>query len=306
MQVIFCSNPMSRHLPDEQYLAESEALRVLGIKQSLVNFEALLEDDTAGGIARIVACPDRNELALYRGWMLTPGQYERLYSALASRGLTLINEPANYKYCHYLPEWYPALKHCTPKTIWIDKNELSGDFIDLLMTNLSLFASKPIIVKDYVKSEKHRWREACFIPHASNRDEVARVVTKFLQLRGSNLEGGLVFREFVEFKSLAIHSKSAMPLTLEYRLVVRNGKIVHWFNYWEEGSYEGMVPPIERFAEIATLPKSNFFTMDIAQTITGEWLVVELGDAQVAGLPENIAAIDFYSNILSKEISELV
>jgi hypothetical protein len=37
--------------------------------------------------------------------------------------------------------------------------------------------------------------------------------------------------------------------------------------------------------------------MDIAQTVSGEWLVVELGDAQVSGLPENAPPEAFYQAI---------
>jgi|JI8StandDraft_1071087.scaffolds.fasta_scaffold35576_6 hypothetical protein len=70
-----------------------------------------------------------------------------------------------------------------------------------------------------------------------------------------------------------------MPLTKEFRLFVLDSKIIHCFNYWEEGDYQELQPPIEEFSELARRPQSRFFTMDIAQTVSGEWLVVELGDA---------------------------
>ncbi len=81
-------------------------------------------------------------------------------------------------------------------------------------------------------------------------------------------------------------------------MFVLDGKIVHWFNYWEKGNYENMVPPLELFADRAKHIKSRFFTMDIAQAETDEWLVVELGDGQVAGLPENASAQAFYEDLI--------
>jgi len=35
--------------------------------------------------------------------------------------------------------------------------------------------------------------------------------------------------------------------------------------------------------------------MDVAQHIDGSWMIVELGDAQVAGLPERMDVAAFYA-----------
>ena len=51
---------------------------------------------------------------------------------------------------------------------------------------------------------------------------------------------------------------------------------------------------MERFAAVAGGVRSRFFTMDVAQRRDGDWLIVELGDAQVAGLPENADVDGFY------------
>ncbi len=37
--------------------------------------------------------------------------------------------------------------------------------------------------------------------------------------------------------------------------------------------------------------------MDIAKRKDGDWMIVELGDAQVAGLPENADALKFYRGL---------
>ena len=58
--------------------------------------------------------------------------------------------------------------------------------------------------------------------------------------------------------------------------------------------YAGLVPPVERFAAVAESVRSRFFTMDVAQRRCGGWLIVELGDAQVAGLPEHADVDEFY------------
>ena len=90
-----------------------------------------------------------------------------------------------------------------------------------------------------------------------------------------------------------------MPLALEYRIFFLDGAPVYTVKYWEEGKYSGDTPPVERFREIAQQVQSRFFTMDVARRINGEWMIVELGDGQVAGLPENADVRSFYQLICS-------
>jgi len=39
--------------------------------------------------------------------------------------------------------------------------------------------------------------------------------------------------------------------------------------------------------------------MDVAKSVTGYWMIVELGDAQVAGLPERADIALFYEQLVS-------
>lgn len=302
MRVIFCASPLSIRQPDELYQHEVDAVQNLGLETSLLDFEALTQEANVQRVVRMISPGETQpELAIYRGWMLTPAQYELLYEALLAKGLKLINDPVQYRHCHFLPGWFDLLKEHTSKSVWFPIEELgdslSGPILKKLLAGLSIFEGSPAIVKDYVKSEKHRWHEACFIPDSRDSSVVFRVSSKFLELRGHNLQGGLVFRQFEEFKPLTTHSQSGMPLIEEYRLFVMDGQIVHWIPYWEEGEYNGQ-PPLAEFAEIARIPRSRFFSMDIAQTKDGRWLVVELGDGQVTGLPDNAIASEFYKAIL--------
>ena len=51
---------------------------------------------------------------------------------------------------------------------------------------------------------------------------------------------------------------------------------------------------MELFAEIAAAVRSRFFTMDVARRVDGDWMIVELGDGQVSGLPNEQDARVFY------------
>jgi hypothetical protein len=288
MQIVFCCDPLDTRSPDDAYRPEAEAAERLGIPYSLVSFEALVNEGEPQRAVRRVPQQAGPVLALYRGWMLTPDAYRLLYEALLAKGLRLLNDPAAYRHCHYLPESYPVIEGHTPKSVWTEVD------MDRVMERLGPFGPSPVVVKDYVKSQKHAWDEACFIPSASDRAAVERVVRRFLELQGPDLAGGLVFREFVEFEPVGQHPKSGMPLTREYRMFFLNGRPLLCSEYWEEGDYGREGPPVEHFTRIAAGVKSCFFTMDVAKRKGGGWMVVELGDGQVAGLPERADVEAFY------------
>jgi hypothetical protein len=159
------------------------------------------------------------------------------------------------------------------------------------------FGDSRLIVKDYVKSRKHEWYEACFIPRASDTESALRVINRFVELQGKDLNGGVVLREFMTFESLGTHSKSRMPLSREFRLFYLDGKPIQVANYWDEGDYSGEPLPLDEFSALASRIDSRFFTMDVARTVSGAWTVVELGDAQVAELPEVADTTAFFNSL---------
>lgn len=294
MRIIFCSEPFATPVRvDSLYEDEAEAARAAGFDTSLVNFESLTDDLDAVQATRRVAAASPPEDAIYRGWMLRPERYEALYDALLAKGVRLINAPAEYRHAHYLPESYEAIAEMTARSVWLPPD---GDLdTNLLWPLLAEFGDGPMVVKDYVKSQKHHWDEACFIPSASDRPAVERISSRFLELTGPALNEGLVYREFVELEPLSQHSRSGMPLTKEFRLFVLDGHVLASAEYWEEGDYGETVLPLASFEGVAAGVRSRFFTMDIARRKDGEWMIVELGDGQVAGLPDRADVSAFYA-----------
>ena len=297
MKVIFCSDPLDNKQVDSMYHAEAIVVGEHGLAFHLIEFEDLIANNVQQAIRRIPNS-DSIEDAIYRGWMLKPKQYQQLYTALLERGIRLINTPEMYLHCHYLPASYPVIKDYTPYSVWLAYDDtFSMETVHALVT---VFGCKPIIVKDYVKSQKHYWHEACYIPDASDKKAVERIVEKFLELQDTDLNEGLVFREFVEFQPLTQHSKSEMPLTQEYRVFMLDGKPIVTTNYWSEGDYPDELVGMQQFEDIMQGVNSRFYTMDVARQIQGEWMIVELGDAQVAGLPDHMDINAFYEAIIKK------
>lgn len=290
MLIVFCRDPLEPARPDRAFEAEAAAVERLGIPHVLVDHDALVRGDEPDRVVRRIPASPEIRLAAYRGWMVKPSQYRILYEALNARDIRLINDPDQYRHGHYLPENYPVIEGHTPRSVW-----LTDDLgIDRIMDALAAFGNAAVIVKDFVKSRKHEWTEACFIPSAADRQAVERVVRRFLELQAEDLNEGLVFREFVQFEPIGVHPRSGMPLTEEYRTFWLDGAPIDWAPYWDEGGHRDLRPPIERFSEVAAAVRSRFFTMDLARRRDGEWMIVELGDGQVSGLPRESDADRFY------------
>jgi hypothetical protein len=280
------------------FAAESIAAESSGFEIDLINYETLVNDDKPVAAIRRVQPIATLETAIYRGWMLKPAVYSKLHQALLEKNIQLINPPEAYRLCHHFPESYPLIAAQTPRSAVI---HLDSEFsIEKVMQALQPFADRPVILKDFVKSRKHEWHEACYIPSASDRSTVQRVTERFIELQGNEINEGLVFREFVEFEPLTVHSRSGMPLIREFRLFFLKNELLEATEYWEQGEYGDVRPPVGLFSDIAGKIASSFFTMDVARRKDGTWMIIELGDGQVAGLPDKTDQVNFYHQIYQR------
>ncbi|MBI3235503.1 MAG: ATP-grasp domain-containing protein [Bacteroidetes bacterium] len=256
--ILFCKNPLIRNKVDEDFEDQFVAAQENGFEVLLFNFEDLISSNNFS--ITIQHIERQIELAnmIYRGWMLTPNQYETLYQFLLSKNYKLINSPEEYQNCHYLPDSLKYIKQLTPKTVW---------------------------------------ETACFVENVSNEDKLRQSINNLLKLRDKYLNEGIVIREFIELNELTIHTKSGMPLTEEYRLFFCNKKLIGIYDYWEEGDYSFSKLDTIKFEKIALHVESNFFSMDIARQKNGEFVIIELGDGQVAGLPDKANRNEFYKQL---------
>lgn len=150
------------------------------------------------------------------------------------------------------------------------------------------------IVKDYVKSRKHEWYDACYIPNIRDKVNAQKVISNFAERQGDTLVGGIVLRKYEKLRQIGFHDKSGMPISEEYRAFVFAGKIRIVDNYWKKDSGMNLSEEELRWLDgISAKIRSNFVTIDLARREDGTLIIMELGDGQVSGLQE-IQAKDFY------------
>lgn len=293
--ILFYESMLQPRQVDEDYTAEAAAARAAGMDIHLLDWSALVD---AGDVTRAVRrVPEQTHptLAVLRGSMLRVETYAQLYAALLVRGVRLISDPAAYEHTHHLPASLDLIAEMTPLTVVHPLSAGASLSLDRLAELLQPFDDGPIIVKDYVKSRKHEWTEACFIPNAADTEAAARVIQTFCGRQGADLVGGLVFRAFEPFVAVGTHPRSGTPLTKEYRLWWLDGTCIAAIPHWDEVAYHGDGPPIAPFAHVARQVCSRFFTMDVAERTDGIWRIVELGDGQVAWADAQVDLAAFYA-----------
>lgn len=290
--VLFPSNSMHPTAPDAAFEEEARHAAGAGFDVGLIDLEVFL-----GGEVKLRRVPEGPGEVVYRGWLLELDAYRRMSDVVAARGRRLITETPAYQHCYHLPEWYEAIggaEH-TARSIWIPGSTFD---IDAVVAKVKeAFGAGAVILKDYVKSRKHEWFDACFIPAADDEANVRRVVQNFLRLQDAHVVGGLVFREFVALRRIGLHPKSRLPLVNEHRFFVWGGRPFYSAPYWADGDYSGERPSADVLAPILGRVKSRFYAADVAEREGGGWLLVELNDGGSAGIPEGGSAEAFYRSL---------
>ncbi|WP_257457987.1 ATP-grasp domain-containing protein [Archangium lipolyticum] len=280
--IVFGRNP---HQSDA-FDTEAEAAEALGIETFQIDLHALLEGNTDRALAAI---PERGHLRLlYRGWMLTGEEYEALDEALGELGHELMTTPAEYAAAHYLPNWYPRLKGYTARSVWTEGTDPSEAW-----HAAQTLGAPPWLVKDHVKSAKERWAEACFVPAGATRADFERICAALLEERGDRFERGFVVRRFLPFK---VRGRTPSgPAHLEFRLFFGRGRLLAAESY---DDFDVEVPDFSAFERLARKIDARFFTLDVAMLEDGRWVVVEVNDGGVSGLPASIDPRELFAALL--------
>lgn len=210
---IFCNHPLYQRKVDEDYEVEYQEA---GLHHSCALFS--YEDMERGKLS--LFGEEISGLTIYRGWMMKPEMYSDFYTLLEQKGIYLINTPEEYERYHTLPGWYDDFADETAQSVW----ETEGNVENALLKAKQLSGS--YIVKDYVKSRKHEWYDACFISNIADVANTASVIKNFVERQGDSLVGGIVLRKFENLKQIGFHERSGMPISEEYRVFVYAGKVL--------------------------------------------------------------------------------
>lgn len=272
--VLYCCDPLDPRRTDGHFAAEAHEVRARGGQVALIDHDALLSGDAERAVARV---PAGLGLVRYRGWMIPAERYGRLGTALARRGARLLTDPEQYRSAHELPGWYAAFADLTPPGGWLPAAPGEVPETGRLEALAGRLPPGPGIVKDYVKSRKHEWDQACYVPELADGAVLARVVRRFVELQGDFLAGGVVLRAWEPF----VRNPSVAS---EVRVWWLDGEPRLLTPHPDGPAALGEVPDLEGIGAAVRRLGCPFVTTDVALRTDGWWRVVEVGDAQVSDL----------------------
>lgn len=200
--------------------------------------------------------------------------YQELEEDIINLGGTLINSYRQHRYIADLRNWYEDLKEITPET-WFRLDEITEE--------------GPFVLKGETNSKKFLFDTHMF---AKNKREAVDV---YCRLQDDNMisEQNIYIRKFVPLKNYLIGLRG-LPISKEFRLFICNKKIIsigyYWSNYYddlpEKPEFDAPDSFVNKILETVGT-KCMFYVADVAQTESGDWILIELNDGQQSGLSMN-------------------
>lgn len=280
MLLLVPADPLRPRRADEHFAAEAAAARDAGHDVALIDHDALTEPD--GAEQAVARLPEGSGPAVYRGWMLTSAQYAALADAVTAKGVTMRTSAAHYRQAHELPGWYPALAPVTPLATWT-----TGDAEQDFRAACVRLGPGPAVLRDYVKSMKHYWHEAAYIPDTADHAAAWKIAARFRELREGEFTGGFVLRRFEKFTSAEART---WWIGGTCRLVTAHPDTPG--DLPSDIDLESCTPLIGSLG----LP---FVSVDLALRADGTWRVIELGDGQVSDRPASTDPTAFLNAVLT-------
>lgn len=207
---------------------------------------------------------------------------------ISLHGCKPIDNYNSYLYVADLINYVADLKDLTPKTY---------DRLEHLPDN------GPFILKGETNSRKNFWKTMMF---AQTKKDAIQVHSR---LCADSLisEQKIYIREYVPLVTY-FEGIGGIPITKEFRFFIYKNKVVASGFYWQNYADDlDQVPSPEEVPESflnkvisIVSPNVNFFVVDIAQTQSGEWIVIELN----SGCQSGISCID--PEVLYRNLAQII
>lgn len=214
---------------------------------------------------------------------------KEFFDDIAWQKAKTINSYNQFQYIANLVNYVSDLKDITPRT-W-----RASEGIINLPDNCSF------VLKGETNSKKFEWNEMMF---AKDKNSVSDVYGRLLK-DGMIGDQEIYIREYIPLKTFEIGFKG-LPVTNEYRFFIFKKKVIsadyYWSNYADDLKEKGIdidarQVPKNFIDEVINRVgnNSNAFVCDVAQTESGDWIVIELNAFEQSGLSENDPNVLYYN-----------
>lgn len=177
--------------------------------------------------------------------------------------------------CSSLPEWYPHISQHTPRSRWYseipDFSEIENEF------------EPPIFIKGSRQTSKHK-AAASIIRNEMEYKSATEIFRSDPILRWQEF----VCRELVPLRPVSGGTEGKIPPSFEFRTFWWRGQLVGAGRYWYDAN-DYTWSQHERDAALQVALRAvnalhcAFLVVDLAQTTTGRWIIIECNDGMESG-----------------------
>lgn len=207
--------------------------------------------------------------------------YDTCYANFMADGIRLVHTPAQHARCSLASGWAPLLGDLTPET-WVRDTLPPVEEVEARF-------GWPVFIKGDRQTSRHRAE----LSIARSRADYARIGEAWGADRILRWQRAAV-RRFVPLRKVGDRPEG-IQASHEFRVFCWRGRVVSAAPYWTSHPYAASSAEeaaIHHLAEEAARRVDvPFLVVDVAQTATGAWIVIECNDAQEASYAGNVPLI---------------
>jgi len=234
------------------------------------------ECETAENALWHVPEQDEPTLAIWSGFIPSRERYEAVHAELLRKRIHLPNTPEQHLIALEFDRAYPLLGDLTPESRVLTAAEewsAAGEQLGY-----------PLFVRGASRSRKAAGWKACV---ATGPEELQALVARLFDLPYRS-RSRVIVRRLASLRHSRL-SDEGFPLGREYRVFLYRDQLLGFGYYWEGDDPLRDLSPTEESEmlalarEAARRVRVPFVAVDIGQVEGGDWIVIEVGDAQFAG-----------------------
>ncbi len=218
--------------------------------------------------------------------------YADLYEQLLDSGVRLIHSPEQYQLASDLCYWQRRIRELTPRSFCFDTPPTAADISQRL--------SWPVFIRGSRQTSRHNAARSI----VRSADEYAAAAEQYR--RDPILHGQpFVCREFIQLRPVPAAPTAMISPSFEFRTFWWYGECVGAGPYWAAlAAYSWNQQEGQEALRVARVAARRlelpFLVIDVAQTIHGEWVVIECNDGQESSYA-GVAPVLLWQNIMTAE-----
>ena len=268
----------------------TEAARLYGCRIYPLPPDVEAPEDVADAFAYI---PQRDEPvpAVWVGFIPSVARYAAVFEAAQQRSISLLNTPDQYQTAMEFDRFYAPLGDLTPESRVIRHADECA--------SIAKEMGYPVFVKGSIKSNKDQGWPAC----VANDEAELRERVQQLLARPGRARGRVIVRRIAPLRH-AGSSPDGFPLGREYRVFLYRQQVLAFGYYWDEYADPFPLQEADRRALLNVSIEATrrvgvpFIAVDVGQVDMGEWIVIEVGDAQFSGL-SHVPVLELWSKLVA-------